>query len=214
MFSIAIWVFDRLYSIMPLLSCVRLEFCQTLSDTMDRSPQAPVSVGFSRQEYWGGLPYSPPGDPPDAGVESASLKSPAWAGRFFTISANWEGLCSIVGYYKIMGIIRLYLFLKLDIDLFLHFTWELLWCVFTQGEAVPPTSAVCSSLRGLCVYRFDAEADGKWPFSGGFDVTRGSWGRMLEGVKWEGWHRGIPLRCRKEGGVVLAKQGAWWCRRR
>ena len=53
---------------MPLLSRVRLEFCQTLSDTMDRSPQAPVSVGFSRQEYWSGLPYSPPGDPPDQGL--------------------------------------------------------------------------------------------------------------------------------------------------
>ena len=59
------------------------------------------------------MPYSPPGDLPDPGVESTSLKSAALAGRFFTISANWEGLCSIIGYYMIMGIIRLCLFLKL-----------------------------------------------------------------------------------------------------
>ena len=31
--------------------------------------QAPLSMGFSRQEYWGGFPYSPPGDLPDPGIE-------------------------------------------------------------------------------------------------------------------------------------------------
>ena len=35
---------------------------------------APLSMGFSRQEYWGGLPCPPPGDPPDPGIEP---KSPA-----------------------------------------------------------------------------------------------------------------------------------------
>ena len=39
---------------------------------------------FSRQEYWSGLPCPPPGDLPDAGIEPASLTSPALAGRFFT----------------------------------------------------------------------------------------------------------------------------------
>ena len=41
-------------------------------------------MGFSRQEYWGGLPFPPPGDLPDAGIEPQSLVSPAWAGGFFT----------------------------------------------------------------------------------------------------------------------------------
>ena len=54
------------------------------------SPQAPLSMGFSRQEYWSGLPFPPPGDLPDLGVKSASLKSPALAGGFFTTSTNWE----------------------------------------------------------------------------------------------------------------------------
>ena len=48
---------------------------------MDCSPQAPLSMGFPRQEYWSGLPFPPPGDLPDPGIEPVS---PALAGRFFT----------------------------------------------------------------------------------------------------------------------------------
>ena len=54
--------------------------------------QAPLSVGFSRQEYWSGLPFPPPGDLPDPGIEPTSLMSPALAGRFFTSNATWEAL--------------------------------------------------------------------------------------------------------------------------
>ena len=50
--------------------------------------QAPLSIGFSRQEYWIGLPCPPPGDLP--GVESRLLASPALAGGFFTTSATWK----------------------------------------------------------------------------------------------------------------------------
>ena len=43
--------------------------------------QTPLSMGFSRQEYWSGLPFSPPGDLPNPGIGPASSAS---AGRFFT----------------------------------------------------------------------------------------------------------------------------------
>ena len=43
--------------------------------------QAPLSMGFHRQEYWSGLPFPSPGDLPDPGIEPAS---PALADRFFT----------------------------------------------------------------------------------------------------------------------------------
>ena len=49
-----------------------------------------LSVGFSRQEYWRGLPFPPPEDLPDPGIEAMSLMSPALAGGFFTIRATWE----------------------------------------------------------------------------------------------------------------------------
>ena len=50
--------------------------------------QAPLSMEFSRQEYWRGLPCPPPGDLLDPGVTPASLKSPALAGRFFITSTT------------------------------------------------------------------------------------------------------------------------------
>ena len=45
--------------------------------------QGPLSVGFSRQEYWSGLPCPPPGDLPDPGIKPTFLRSPVLAGRFF-----------------------------------------------------------------------------------------------------------------------------------
>ena len=50
--------------------------------------QALQSLGFSRQEYWSGLPLPPPGDLPDAQIKPTSLVSPALAGRFFTSGAT------------------------------------------------------------------------------------------------------------------------------
>ena len=63
---------------------------------------APLSVRFSRQEYWSGLPCPSPGDFPNPGIKPASLMSPALAGRFFTTSATWEVLVpnSITGKYQ------------------------------------------------------------------------------------------------------------------
>ena len=54
--------------------------------------QAPLSMGFSRQEYWTGLPCPPPGDLPDPEIEPLSLMSPALAGGLFSTSATWEAL--------------------------------------------------------------------------------------------------------------------------
>ena len=45
--------------------------------------QAPLSMGFPKQEYWSGLPCPPAGDLPDPGIEPKSLVSPALAGGFF-----------------------------------------------------------------------------------------------------------------------------------
>ena len=50
--------------------------------------QALQSLGFSRQEYWSGLPLPPPGDLPDPQIKPTSLVSPALAGRFFTSGAT------------------------------------------------------------------------------------------------------------------------------
>ena len=55
--------------------------------------QAPLSMGFSKQEYWSGLPCPPPGALPNPGTKPKSLMSPALAGGFFTTNATWEAQC-------------------------------------------------------------------------------------------------------------------------
>ena len=50
--------------------------------------QAPLSTGFSRQEYWSGLTFPSPGGLLDPGIEPECLMSPALAGRFFSTSAT------------------------------------------------------------------------------------------------------------------------------
>ena len=52
--------------------------------------QAPLSVGFSGQEYWSGSSFPLPGDLPDPGIEPVSLMSPALAGGFFITCATWK----------------------------------------------------------------------------------------------------------------------------
>ena len=66
-----------------LLSCVQL-----FATPWTVACQALLSMEFSRQKYWCGLPVPPPGDLPNTGVEPTSLASPALAGRFFTSSTT------------------------------------------------------------------------------------------------------------------------------
>ena len=58
--------------------------------------QAPVSMGFSRQEYWSGLPFPSPGDLPEPGVEPASS---VLVGRFFTVEAPGKPSCLVTVHY-------------------------------------------------------------------------------------------------------------------
>ena len=55
-----------------LCCCLVTSVVPTVWDPVDRSPQAPLSMGFSRQEHWSGLPCPPPGDLPHPGIEPRS----------------------------------------------------------------------------------------------------------------------------------------------
>ena len=71
--------------------------CSVMSDSLQPwtvAHQGLLSMEFSRQEYWSGLPFPPPGELPNPGIEPASLASPALAGAFFTTSATWEACAS------------------------------------------------------------------------------------------------------------------------
>ena len=54
--------------------------------------QAPLTIEFTRQEYWSGLPFPSPGDLPDPGIETASLMSLALTGEFFISRATGKPL--------------------------------------------------------------------------------------------------------------------------
>ena len=79
---------SRLFMLACMLShfnCVR-----PLATLWTVALQAPLSMGFSRQEYWSGLSFPSPGDPPNPGIKPSSLMPPALTGVFFTTSATLE----------------------------------------------------------------------------------------------------------------------------
>ena len=78
------------YSIVRACVLSLLSYAQLFATLWAVARQAPLSMGFSRQEYWSGLPSSPPVDLPDPEIKPKSLRFPALAGGFFTTSASWE----------------------------------------------------------------------------------------------------------------------------
>ena len=79
------WVYVYVCVVLSHFSCVQL-----FVTPWAVACQAPLSMEFSRQEYWSMVPFPPPGDLADPGIKQASLKTPALAGRFFTSRATWE----------------------------------------------------------------------------------------------------------------------------
>ena len=67
--------------------CSVAQSCLTLCDPMDCSPPgSSLSMEFSRQEYWSGLPFPPPGNISDPRIESASAATPASAADSILLS--------------------------------------------------------------------------------------------------------------------------------
>ena len=83
----------------PVVCAKFLQSYPTLCNPWTIACQAPLSMKFSRQEYWSGLPSPFPGDLPNPGIEPVSL-SPALAGGFFTTSTTWDALEKALCYFK------------------------------------------------------------------------------------------------------------------
>ena len=66
--------------------CAKFSHVQLFETPWTVAHQAPLSMGFSRQEHWSGLPFHTPGYLTEPGVELTSLVSPALADGFFTTS--------------------------------------------------------------------------------------------------------------------------------
>ena len=105
--------FCSIFLCMCMCVCLFLcpQLCPTLFDPMGYNPPMSMSMSmeFSRQEYWSGLPYLPPGYLPDPGIK-ASLASPALAGRFFTtVPAGKPNVCVYAYIYTRLNLRRLHL---------------------------------------------------------------------------------------------------------
>ena len=74
-----------------LLGCVQL-----FANPWTVAHQPPLFMEFSRQEYWSGLPFPPPGDLPNPGIKPISPASPAVAGGFFTTEPPGKPVMTIV----------------------------------------------------------------------------------------------------------------------
>ena len=77
-------------------TCACAQSCLTRYNPVDYSLQTPLSMGFSRQEYWSGLPFPSAGDLRHPGIEPRSLTPPALAGGFFTTEPPGKPHCSVI----------------------------------------------------------------------------------------------------------------------
>ena len=84
----------QVHHLSPVATCVyvlsRFSRVQLFVTPWTVAHQAPLSMEFSRQKYWSGLPCLPPGDLPDPGIKPVSLLSPALTVRLFTSRGTWE----------------------------------------------------------------------------------------------------------------------------
>ena len=142
-------VFLRFFSVIlvsPIFTwgmrvCVASHFShiQLFSTVGTVAHKAPLCMGFSRQEYWSGLLYPPPGDLPDPGIKPVSLTSSALAGGFFTTRTTWEGLTWDIHVNKSLCIFLLLIFLLLR---------RMRWAGLTQeprrveGKVFPSSTSV------------------------------------------------------------------------
>ena len=93
------------------------------------APQAPLPMGFSRQEYWSALPFPPPGDLSDPRIEPASVTSPALAGRFFTTnrSLSMEMIIWFLSFFSLVWCVNWYVYIETALHLGINTTWS--WCM-------------------------------------------------------------------------------------
>ena len=115
--------FIQVVPILRVCACYVASVVQLFVTLWTISQQAPLSMGFSRQEYWSELPCPPPGDLAHAGISLVFLMSPALVGRFFTTSVTWEA--HLVFLFNIVWYSTVYKYYSL----FIHSSNRYLSCV-------------------------------------------------------------------------------------
>ena len=101
---------------------------QTFATLWTVAHQAPLSMGFPRQEYCSGLPFPPPGNPPNPGIKPLSLVFPALPGRFFYHQHHLGITMSILRQFFQLLLLKSWLFLHKHSHSFDSFFNQILLC--------------------------------------------------------------------------------------
>ena len=96
------WVLQQILLHACILSC--FSRIQLLATQRTLTPQASLSIGFSSQEHWSGLPYSPPGDLPYPGTESTSLISLGWQAGSLPLAPSRKSSTNTLGQIQILSL--------------------------------------------------------------------------------------------------------------
>ena len=130
--------------------------------------QVPLSVRFSRQDFWSGFPCPPPGELPDPGLKPMSLMSPAMACGFFTTSTAWEAPFLI---WLLISVFSSSLILPGTTFLFFHgfCTWQKIKVLNLGGKS--KKGSHLARLFELKVCRFSALLFKKLPQCPGYQYT-------------------------------------------
>ena len=183
-----------------------------MSNSVQPYGQAPLSMGFSRQEYWSGLSFPLPGDLPDGGIEPRCFKSPALAGGLFTNRTTPVGKTL----FKILAMELWQRRREVEFSSY-HSTdsWLLIanpWTAEPGGLQSIGSPRVGSDWSNFITFRHNRErgsVSGKWPKGNikgrGFSLN---W-QADEGLRHQRWGRGAWLDIKggqiTEGGGILAK---------
>ena len=146
--------------------CVKLlQSCPTLCDLWTVACKAPLSMGFSRQEYWSGLPCPPPGDLPNPGIESVFLVF--WIGRqvlyhFVIWEAQGQGFLKYDSWTSSISITWEFVRNISSWDFPRHNEWQTLRegptiCIFISL----PLDSIHTSLKTVAVSIFQTEEMGR-----------------------------------------------------
>ena len=100
--------------------------------------QAPLSIGFSSQEYWNGLSFLPPGDLPDSGIKLLSFASPVLSRKILYQVCHLEmdprPCLSLSTFLIFPWIFTLILKKSLNLNFFLNFCW--LFLLFSSHNSI------------------------------------------------------------------------------
>ena len=114
--------------------------------------QASLAMGFSRQEYWSGLPCPPPENLPNPEIDHVSFVSPALANEFFTTNTTWEAPYTYIFFFIFFSIMVYY---RIFHTVLCAMQLSLFHCIYNTLHSLIPNSLSSAPPLSLTFYLLD-----------------------------------------------------------